>query len=388
MDPRPYNPRMKRVATAVLGVAVLVTAAVAGETTSSWADWTRRRATELEARGEYEDAREEWMVLAQLEPRSVEALSRAAVLCVEAPILRGKELTPGSQMFVWAERSVVAGLGRGGQLDAGLAYAIGRLHLANGKWGEAWRLLSDAKAWGFDPVRARFWLYRASVNRAAMLVDAGRASEAMEDLQHLLVEQPGHPDERFLLVDLAAANHHMDQPEEAKKILDRVLAADPGAADARYMRGVVLADQGQLEEAEKTFEETLLHATATYADKTYRHALMRLADVQVKLGKIGAAEASAKRLLDVAKDDPDALFTLGRVLQAKGDLEGAVKQFRRVARMNPESMQTLVSLKQVLHLLALDAEADEVGKKIDAMERKRAAEIERDFPDKGDGRGR
>jgi tetratricopeptide (TPR) repeat protein len=378
---------MKRAGMAIAGCLLLAAAASAGETTSSWTDWTRRRAVQLEARGEYEDALEEWSVLAQLEPQSVEPLSRAAVLCVEVPVLRGKELTPGTPMFDSAERFVRAGIRRGGQFDAGLAYAVGRLHLANGKWGDAWRTLTDARTWGFDPVRARYWQYRAAVNRAAMLVDAGRANEAMEDLQRLLTEQPGHPDERFLLVDLAAANHQMQQPEEAKKILDRVLAADPGAADARYLRGVILADQARLDEAEKTFEETLLHATATYADKTYRNTLMRLSDVQIRLGKLEAAEATATRLVEIAKDDPDALFALGRARQAKNDLDGALRLYRRVARMTPDSTQTLVSLKQVLHLLGLDAEADEVGRRIEAMDRKRAAEIEGVFPGKGgDGR--
>ena len=376
---------MSRAAIAIAASVLLAAAAAAGETTSSWTDWTRRRAVALEARGEYEDALEEWSVLAQLEPQSVEPLSRAAVLCVEVPVLRGKELTPGSPMFDSAERFVRAGIRRGGQFDAGLAYAVGRLHLAREKWGDAWRTLSDAKTWGFDPVRARYWQYRAAVNRAAMLVDAGRANEAMEDLGHLLAEQPGHPDERYLLVDLAAANHQMQQPEEAKKILDRVLAADPGAADARYMRGVILADQGQLEEAEKAFQETLLHATATYADKTYRHALMRLADVQVKRGELEAAQDSATRLVEVAKDDADALFTLGRVRQARNDLEGALLLYRRVARMTPDSRQTLVNLKQVLHLLGLDSEADEVGRRLEAMDRKSAAEIEGTFPGKGGG---
>jgi tetratricopeptide (TPR) repeat protein len=376
---------MKRATIAAAFLVLCAAAAPGGETSSTWVDWTERRAAELEARGEYEDAIEEWTVLAQLQPRAVEPLSRAAVLCVEVPVLRGKELTPGSPMFIAAERFVRAGIVRGGQFDAGLAYAVGRLHLAKSKWGDAWRTLTDATNWGFDPVRARWWQYRAAVNRAAMLIDTGRAQEAMEDLERLRKEQPGHVDERFLLIDLAVANHHMQQPEEAKKILDAVLAADPGAADALYLRGVILADQGLLEDAEKTFSETLLHATATYADRTYRNALVRLADVQVKLGKLDEAEATAKRLLDVAKDDPEALFALGRVRQARNDLDGALKLFRRVARMNPESERTLGSLQQVLHLLGLDDEAAEVGKRIEAMDRKHAAAIESEFPGKAGG---
>ena len=376
---------MKRATIAAAFLVLCAAPAAAGETTSSWVEWTEKRAVELEARGEYEDALEEWTVLAQLQPRAVEPLSRAAVLCVEVPVLRNKTLTPGSPMFIAAERFVRAGIARGGQFDPGLAYAVGRLHLANSKWGDAWRTLTDAVNWGFDPVRARWWQYRAAVNRAAMLLDSGRAQEAMEDLERQRKEQPGHTDEHFLLVDLAVANHQMQQPEEAKKILDALLAADPGAADARYVRGVILADQGLLEEAEKTFGEVLLQATATYADRTYRNALVRLADAQLKLGKLEEAEATAKRLLDVAKDDPEALFALGRVREAKNDLEGALRLYRRVARMDPESPRTLGTLKQVLHLRGLDDEAAEVGKKLEELDKKRAAAIEGDFPNKAGG---
>lgn len=378
---------MKRATIAAVPVLLCAAAASAGETTSSWVEWTKKRAIELEAKSEYEDALEEWTVVAQLEPQSVEPLSRAAVLCVETPVLRGKDLTPGSPMFIAAERFVRAGILRGGQFDAGLAYAVGRLHIAKGKWGDAWRTLTDAKNWGFDPVRARYWHYRAAVNRDAMLLDSGRPQEAMEDLERLQKEQPGHPDERALLIDLAVANHHMQQPEEAKKILDGVLAADPGAADARYMRGLILADQGQLEEAEKTFAETLLHATATFADRTYRNTLARLVNVQIKLNKLEEAEATANRLREVAKDDPDALYALGSVKQAKNDFEGAAVLFRQAARLNPESMQTLVALQQVLNVLKLEDEAAGIARRIDAINKKSAAEIESGFPKKApDGR--
>lgn len=364
-------------ATLVLGFAAT---AAAAETTRDWERWSRARAEALEREGRYEDAIEEWTVVARLRPDLVEPLSRAAVLAVEMPILRKQQLEPRSPAADLAERLIQTAVARGGQGDPGLAYAAGRLQLAAGKWGSAWRLLSDAKQWGFDPVRARFWHYRAAINRGAMLVEAGRAQEAIEELEFLRAAQPDHPDERFLLVDIAAARNAMDEPEVAKKILEQVIAKTPGAADAHYLYALILMKQGRLDEAEKKLEETIRYATGSFSDKEYRNALLKLCDVQLKLDQLDAAEQSANRFLSLAKDDPDGLFMLGRVKQGRGQLEEAAKLFRRVARMAPQWLETLVNLKKVLHQMGEETEADEIGRRIVEIEKRRSSELEGKAP--------
>jgi tetratricopeptide (TPR) repeat protein len=359
-------------------IAVAAAPSAAGETTGSWAKWTRERAESLEATGQYEDAIEEWLALAQLTPDDVLPFSRAAVLAVETPVLRGKELETGSATFTAAQQFVRMGIARGGQGDAGLAYAVGRLYFAERKWAMAWSTLSDAKQWGFDPVRVRYWHYRAAVNRSAALVDAGRAQDAVDELEFLLKAQPGHPEERFLLVDLAAANLRIQQPDVAQKILEGLIAKSPGEADAHYLLGIVFAEGGRLAEAQKCFEDTLRYATATYADQTYRNALLKLCDVQIKLGQLDDAEKTAERFRLLDKDDADGLFAEGRVKQARGDVKGAALNFRRVRRLRPEWLENLIDLQQVLHLDGEEQEADEVGRAVEALKRKREAEESKD----------
>ncbi len=354
--------------------------AAAGDTTRDWERWSRTRAEVLEREGRFEDAIEEWTVVARLSPDLVEPFSRAAVLAVEMPVQRKQTLEPGSPAAEIAERLIQAGVARGGQGDPGLAYAAGRLQLAAGKWGSAWRLLCDAKQWGFDPVRVRYWHYRAAVNRGAMLVESGRAQEAVDELEFLRRTQPNHPDERFLLIDLAAARSAMDEPEVALKILDEILVKTPGAADAHYLYAIILVRQGRLDEAEKRFEETMRYAKGSFSDKEYRNAQLKLCDVQLKLGKLDDAEKSANRYLELAKDDPEGLFMLGRIRQSRGQLEEAAKLFRRVARMSPRWLDTLINLKKVLHELGEDAEAEEIGRRIIEIEKKRAADLEGKAP--------
>jgi tetratricopeptide (TPR) repeat protein len=355
----------------VLGAAASSTG---GETTDSWARWSRERAERLEALGQYEDAIEEWMALAQLTPNDVLPFSRAAVLAVETPVLRGKDLEANSTTFGAAQQFVRMGIARGGQGDAGLAYAVGRLYFAERKWAMAWSTLSDAKLWGFDPVRVRYWHYRAAVNRSAALVDAGRAQDAVDELEFLLKAQPGHPEERFLLIDLAAANLHIQQPDVAQKILENLIATAPGEADAHYLLGIVFADGGRLPEAQKCFEDTLRYATASFADQTYRSALLKLCDVQIKLGRLDDAEQTANRFKVLDKEDAEGLYALGRVKQARGEVADAALNFRRVMRLRPEWVENLINLQQVLHLAGEEKDADEIGRRVDEIKRKREAE--------------
>jgi tetratricopeptide (TPR) repeat protein len=337
----------------------------------------------LERAGRFDEAIEEWTVVARLRPDLIEPFSRAAVLAVEMPILRKQQLDPHSKTADLAQRLIQSGVARGGQGDPGLAYAAGRLQLAAGKWSSAWQLLSDAKQWGFDPVRVRFWYYRAAVNRGAMLAEAGRAQDALDDLEFLRATQPDHPDERFLLVDLAVVRSALDEPEDAKKILEEVLAKTPGAADAHYLYALILIRQGRLEEAEKKLEETMRYATGSFSDKEYRNALLKLCDVQLKLDRLDDAEKSVNRFMELAKDDPDGLFVLGRVKQGRGQFEEAAKLFRRVARMAPQWLETLINLKKVLHEMGEEAEAEEIGRRIIEIEKKRSAEVEGRAPTMG-----
>ena len=368
---------MLRIRIVPLGlVALVAVAAPAGETAESWARWSRERAAFLERWGQYEEAVEEWMVVARLVPEAVEPYSRAAVLAVDAGVLRGKELRVDSEDARVATQCVQRGVLRGGQGDAGLAYAIGRLRFAEGRWGTAWKMLGDAKQWGFDPIRARYWYYRASVNRAGELVDVGRSEEAVAALTALLREYPGHPDERFAKILLAGGHRGMQEPGIARKILEEMLRAEPAAADVHYVLAMLLADQGQLDEAQKHLLDAMAEATATYADQTYRNALLKLCDLQLKQGRIADAEASAATLQTLAKDDAETLFRLARVKQAREDLAAAIPLYRRVVRLLPDSLETLANLQQALYQVGEADEADEVGRRAAEIRNRRSGEAD------------
>ncbi len=360
-----------------LMVAAAASAAWADDTADAWAKFSRARAEKLERIGAFavDDAVEEWLALGRIAPHDVVGPAHAGLLAVEAPVVRGKELAPGSKPYKLAEACLRDGVARGGDCDPALAYVNGRIWFAQGNWSAAAKWFARAEEWGFEPVKVRYWRYRAVVNRALPLVEAGRASEAADQLKALLAEQPGHPEEHTLFVNLATALWRIQDVKSATKILEDVIAKSPGGADTYLVLGMILADQGDFAGAKKRLQEAMLHASASYGDKTYRDALLRLSDVEIKLADLDGAEAAAKQFLALSKDDPEGLVALGTVMQARHDLDGAVRNFRHAARLQSESMNTLVRLKQVLSQLHEDAEAEDVGRRIDELVRRREQEL-------------
>jgi tetratricopeptide (TPR) repeat protein len=362
---------MRRTLAAVL-VAVLTPAAFA-ETTDEWVRFGRTRAALLETQGRFEEAVEEWISVGSLTPKDPRPLVRAAVLAVEAPLYRGVELEPGTAIFGMAQQCVRQAVMRWGQGDPALSYVIGRLHYAEKKWSPAVKTLGDAMRGGFDPLRTRLWLYRATVNRSVMLIENNRAQDALEDLKAMRQAMPGHPDEHFLIVDLAAAHRGVQEHDTAMKLVDEEIARNPGAADARYLRGKILTDEGRLEEAEDSFRKVMMNLQ--YGDKLYCDALLRMGEVDIKLNRLDAAETAARQYLAIRKDDPEGLFLLGKVEHARGRLEEAVVLFRRVRRASPGTMDTLVSLHQVLYQLGETQEAEQVKRQIEEIHRRVNAEL-------------
>lgn len=62
-----------------------------------------------------------------------------------------------------------------------------------------------------------------------------------------------------------------------------------------------------------------------------------MAAAKAALGEMGAAVNHAQRALDLGTRDPDQLATIGRILAASGDSQGAVIAYERAALAAPAS---------------------------------------------------
>src|ERR1700748_3195919 len=99
----------------------------------------------------------------------------------------------------------------------------------------------------------------------------------------------------------AARHQQAGQLVEAERVLRRVLRERPSHAEANFMLGIVLKDQGKEPEAEAAFRRV----TAVAPDAVGGHN--NLGGICYKQGKLAEAEAAYRRALALNPEMIDAL---------------------------------------------------------------------------------
>lgn len=128
----------------------------------------------------------------------------------------------------------------------------------------------------------------------------------------------------------ALALHQQGRFAEAEPIYRRILADDPGNADAASLLGTLCQQTGRQEEA----VEHLRRAIALRPDQASWHANLGVALRALERHPEGAeALAEALRL---RPDYPEALSNLGLVQHQMGAFEAAIESFRRAIALRPE----------------------------------------------------
>ena len=150
-----------------------------------------------------------------------------------------------------------------------------------------------------------------------------RYAEAAELFKALLEKQPGEP---AVLYGAALATFNLGRPAEAEPLVR--------AAVKVYLAGVV----------EKSA------ATSVSLDQRLRgaDALVLLAVVLGARGADTEALKSVQRAVELAPEDFDAQFTLGRALYSVGDSRAAERAFRAALRLKPNDARSLFFLATTL----------------------------------------
>jgi tetratricopeptide (TPR) repeat protein len=89
---------------------------------------------------------------------------------------------------------------------------------------------------------------------AEILVDSSRHAEAVPHLERLREEQPANPE---VLVALARCRMVQSRTDDARALLDTVLATHPDHLDALHQRGKVELEDGNFAEAERWLRKAL-----------------------------------------------------------------------------------------------------------------------------------
>ncbi len=203
--------------------------------------------------------------------------------------------------------------------------------------------------------------FGARVLRAEERLAAGRAAEALPDLEALHAERPDEPAvvtslsialqaagraddahrlleaaverqprQAVLRLNLAASYERQGDTARALDQLDAILAVDPQQADAHVRRGLILSRTGHKEEALRAFDAG---AAAGAGDpQPWLYAGIQAAE----LGRFAEARERLERVVALDPAQFEAWATLGPIRARLGDREGSAAALERAAEIRPD----------------------------------------------------
>jgi tetratricopeptide (TPR) repeat protein len=188
-------------------------------------------------------------------------------------------------------------------------------------------------------------------NLGMLFYRRARLAEALAAFESVLQLKPGDFDTLMMCGHVRQAAGNVAAAESAFR---QALAAQPASITARQYLGGLLADDGRGEEAERVLREAL---SLQPRDRRQIAALQQFLGVALKQQR-RLKEALA--LFDAAQATLPEIATVdhcrGLALQDMGDMEGALRSYRRALARNPLNMVAHQELNKLLYRLGRDDE--------------------------------
>jgi tetratricopeptide (TPR) repeat protein len=128
--------------------------------------------------------------------------------------------------------------------------------------------------------------------------------------------------------------------DEAQEHLNAALKLDPEIAQAHNNLGIILIQQGDVEQAIVHFKEALrIKPDFDLADANLKRAVA----VQNQM-QMGGDAAELEQALKNNPDDPVLHFEMGNLYLSRGDLSQAINQFENALTIQPDYSQALNNL--------------------------------------------
>lgn len=212
----------------------------------------------------------------------------------------------------------------------------------------------------------------ARLRQAILLGQQGKFDEAARLFRQVRLTNPAQAVATFITE--AQVYKEQGQPKKAMAIYDEALAANPGNIDLLYARGLLAADMGDLDQAEKDFRAVLKKKPD---DPDTLNALgYTLADNNIRLDE---AYRLIRKAYEQKPDNAAIQDSMGWVLYRLGRLDEALKYLRKAAA-DMDDGEIAAHLGEVLWKLGRKEEARKVwaeARKNDPDNPKLKATIER-----------
>ncbi len=193
-----------------------------------------------------------------------------------------------------------------------------------GDCGRALSVLDDAERQlqGVPPVTDQGLgnLYAFRADTKACL---GKAGASIPDYERAMALLPRHP---LLMANYAQALLRIGDLQRALRLINYSVAKDSSRANAYHTRGRILADLGQLQEANDSYRAALR------IDPANALALNSLAISYLEQGMADSAIYLSKEAIDSKADFPHPHIVWANALVAKGDTLAAIEQLRTALR--------------------------------------------------------
>jgi tetratricopeptide (TPR) repeat protein len=205
-------------------------------------------------------------------------------------------------------------------LLASLLFALGAL-----TWRQA-HIYHDEESLWRDTIAKNPASWMAHTDLAGVLLESGRATEALEEAEQTLRIKPdcaeGHYNLGNVLVSVGKVDEGIGHYEQALRI-------NPSIAAAHYRLGLALAREDRMPEAIEHWEQAL-RINPDYAD-----AHSKLGVALAEQGRMPEAMQHWEQAVRVNPDDADAHNRLGLALAKQGHMQDAVGHWEQVLRVNP-----------------------------------------------------
>jgi tetratricopeptide (TPR) repeat protein len=273
------------------------------------------------------------------DPADLKRMHDADRVAIALPFA-GKYYTPPERNYSALGAAFFAGgypdqalryLERSPQDSEKILFAIGKIHLGEGRWEPARRYLERGLA--LAPESADGWN-----SLGAAEVGEGDIAKALAHFEKALTFRP---DMTSALVNAGQAHVALGDFADAEKMFRRALEIDPKGAAAANQIGELCVKRQRDSEARQWFQQAIA------ARRDYAPAIDNLASLYVRAGQLNDAIAALRYGIEVAPDEESLYLNLGSLYVSMDDRDAARQVIERLLARKPASPLALRALREL-----------------------------------------